>query len=90
MTPNVFGKLTKSGYFYDPVLKEVENVFAPWLVQVSNTIIARLKTFFEGNGEPIGQYSTIQEDSGRYYSIYFGKICRNSQGTIEKGRGRKS
>jgi hypothetical protein len=46
LTPNVFQNLTDKGYFYDPVLREVETMFVPWLVdqmdtQVSNLVKAR-------------------------------------------------
>ncbi|PRP87224.1 radial spoke protein [Planoprotostelium fungivorum] len=33
LAPRVFDNLTEKGYFYDPVLREVEVVFTPWLYQ---------------------------------------------------------
>lgn len=46
LTPNVFQNLTEKGYFYDPVIREVETLFVPWLLnqmdaQVTNLTKAR-------------------------------------------------
>lgn len=32
LVPSVFGTLTENGYFYDPVEREVEKLFLPWLM----------------------------------------------------------
>lgn len=32
LVPSVFGTLSESGFFYDPVEREVETVFVPWLM----------------------------------------------------------
>jgi hypothetical protein len=44
LTPNVFNKLTDMGYFYDPIVKEVDNSFMPWLMhQTGCKLIEREK-----------------------------------------------
>lgn len=32
LTPSVFDNLTEKGFFYDPVQREVEIVFLPWIL----------------------------------------------------------
>ena len=32
LVPSVFGALSENGYFYDPVAKDVEGNFVPWLL----------------------------------------------------------
>ncbi|PAA47047.1 hypothetical protein BOX15_Mlig020095g3 [Macrostomum lignano] len=39
LVPSVFGTLAEHGYFYDPVERDVESGFLPWLVDAVNTDI---------------------------------------------------
>lgn len=46
LVPSVFGTLTENGYFYDPVEREVERSFLPWLMdsvdeQLTKTVNSR-------------------------------------------------
>mmetsp|Transcript_17809 Transcript_17809/g.25044 ORF Transcript_17809/g.25044 Transcript_17809/m.25044 type:complete len:982 (-) Transcript_17809:254-3199(-) len=42
---DIIAKLATSGYFYDPVLKQVQSTFLPWLVQ---SVGNNLKTYGDG------------------------------------------
>ena len=33
LVPSVFGTLNDNGYFYDPVERDVENGFMPWIME---------------------------------------------------------
>lgn len=44
LTGTVYGRLQDSGYFFDPVQREVEQQVMPWLVQETQNEVARRNT----------------------------------------------
>lgn len=43
MVPSVFGSLNENGYFYDPVERDVETNFMPWLATMVETNLERYR-----------------------------------------------
>lgn len=44
LTGTVYGRLQDSGYFFDPVQREVEQQIMPWLLQEVQSEVARRNT----------------------------------------------
>ena len=44
LTGTVYGRLQDSGYFFDPVQREVEQQVMPWLLQETQNEVARRNT----------------------------------------------
>ena len=44
LTGTVYGRLQDSGYFFDPVQREVEQQVMPWLKEETDKIVARHAT----------------------------------------------
>lgn len=71
LTPAVFENLTDKGYFYDPVLREVEIVFVPWLlsemehqlnnVKLANALVDDLIANLIQKGVALHQDEKLQE-----------------------------
>ena len=54
LIPSVFGTLSDNGYFYDPVERDVENGFLPWIMEEVEKVIGKSvlgRTMLDGKSQ---------------------------------------
>lgn len=66
----VFDKLVGSGHFFDPVEKEVESVFMPWLRDAASTFLENIKTARQIAEDITIGVEQAQEEHTTAYSQY--------------------